>query len=50
MLRDLSDSAGTILVVDSHPMGVKLAAARLRAEGYAAPEKMPTRKPADGEA
>jgi hypothetical protein len=56
MLRVLSDLAKTVLVVDSDPMGVKLAAAMLRAEGYAAPTrdappaKTPTRKPADGEA
>jgi CheY-like chemotaxis protein len=34
MLRDLSDLAETILVVDSNPMGLKLAAVILRAEGY----------------
>jgi hypothetical protein len=50
MLRNRSDPAETILAVDSNPMGMKLAAALLRAEVYAAPEKMPTRKPADGEA
>ncbi|MGP8243375.1 MAG: hypothetical protein ACLQVN_02530 [Bryobacteraceae bacterium] len=56
MLRDLSDLAETILVVDSNPMGVQLQ--ELLAAGvnhapidYATPTRdAPPRKPAGGEA